>query len=91
MLDFVTVFDLLRAAAGVAVAAAAAVLAVWLWKETRRPASLFTEPESEPTRFDRLTDRAATLVGSSIHDHPGDQPVANRHDVETDHLDFRPE
>ena len=66
MFDIGTVVDLVRGAVAVAVAAAAALLAVWLWKETRRPVSVFTEQENQPTRFDRLTDRAATLVGSGI-------------------------
>jgi len=66
MFDVETVVDLVRGAVAVAVAAAAALLAVWLWKETRRPVSVFTEQETKPTRFDRLTDRAATLVAGGI-------------------------
>lgn len=75
MLDLESAFNALRVAFAAVVCLAAAVLGLWLWKETRRPTSLFSAAEFEPRAVDRFTDRAASIVGAGVR-------VAGRSDLD---------
>jgi hypothetical protein len=59
---------LARTIAAAVAAVAAFIMAVWLWKETRRPASLFTEQERTSSVFDRIADFAAAVLGGLMPD-----------------------
>ena len=81
MLDVAQLTDTIRGVLGLLVLVATGVLALWLWKETRRPTSLFSQTETTETSFDRLTDRAISVVRAgarSVKDDEGEDETVRR-------------